>query len=64
MKLKHLMLATHYNYYIYCLFLFNFQLQTTRILTFLHTDFPKFLQEILKVTFNVLMYPTSVLRTK
>ena len=64
MKIKTLNVSYPLYYYIYCLFLFNFQLQTTRILTFLHTDFPQFLQEILKVTFNVLMYLTSVLRTK
>lgn len=48
----------------FILFFKTFQAQTTRILTFLHTDFPQFLQEISKVTFNVLMYPTSVSRTK
>lgn len=63
MKIKTLKVI--YPLYCYiCLFLFNFQSQTTTILTFLHTDFLQFLQEILKVTFNILMYPTSVLRTK
>ena len=57
MKIKTLNVSYPSYYYIYCLFLFNFQSQTTRILTCLHTDFPQFLQEI----FNVLMYPTSVL---